>query len=199
MFRCACFGVLTGIPDLLSLIIFFNYFVVLVLDMLSPLTLFRNYVKGTCGRNTCECCQCCLTEMQLVYDGCHRFCPNCISVTVIAQTRGEGVAQFLQNQNIRCGYCNLPLDQNALPPLMTTDALKSWQDAMCTAAALESEKETELRLRASIQAAQHPDIAILSAIEGMVLPKCPACQRFLPAFDGCCALQCGDVSGKVTC
>jgi hypothetical protein len=67
---------------------------------------------------------------------------------------------------------------------MTTDALKSWQDAMCTAAALESEKETELRLRASIQAAQHPDIAILSAIEGMVLPKCPACQRFLPAFDG---------------
>jgi hypothetical protein len=139
--------------------------------------------------------------MPLVYNGCHRFCPNCISVTVIAQTRGEGVARFLQDQIIRCGYCNLSLDQNVLPPLMTKDALKSWQDAMCTAAALESEKETEVRLRASIEAAvqiQNADSAILSAIEGMVLPQCPKCQRFLPAFDGCCALQCGDVSGKVT-
>ena len=127
-------------------------------------THFRNYVQGSCGRNICECCQCCLTEMQLVYDGCHRFCPNCISVSVIAQTRGEAVAQFLQHQIIQCAYCSLPLDQNVLPALLTKDALKAWQDAMCTAAALESERETELRLRASIEIAQHPDAVLLADI-----------------------------------
>lgn len=109
----------------------------------------------------------------------------------------RGVAQFLQHQIIQCAYCSLPLDQNVLPALLTKDALKAWQDAMCTAAALESERETELRLRASIEIAQHPDAVLLADIAGMVLPKCPKCQTFLPAFDGCSALQCGNISGKL--
>ena len=57
-------------------------------------TNIRNYSIGTCCTNVCDCCSCALIDSMLVYVGCHRFCQECISVTVMSMVVGQDLPNF---------------------------------------------------------------------------------------------------------
>jgi hypothetical protein len=161
----------------------------------------RRYVPGSCMSNICDCCSCLLADELNIYDGCHRFCKNCVSVTVISEVQGEDLPLFIQSRQIRCGYCKKPLIMDMVSRLMNQDAMVAYQNALCTIASLESEKITETRLRATctkLSPSMSPKDShsiILHEVESLILPFCPICKRAIPDFDGCCALQCGHLGG----
>ena len=158
----------------------------------------RRYSRGSCASSVCAVCNCLLKHEKFVYDGCHRFCQNCISHVVTCGVRGEGAPLFVASREIPCGLCKLPLDVAMAAPLLLPDATRAYQEALCTIASLESEKITEIRLRsacAAVPPQQDPTVAILEEIATLILPFCPVCKRTLPDFDGCCALQCGNLNG----
>jgi hypothetical protein len=157
----------------------------------------RRYSRGTCSSSVCDVCTCLLKDEKFVYDGCHRFCQNCISHVVKCGVQGASAPRFVATREVPCGVCKLPLDVTIAAPLLLPDATRAYQEALCTIASLESEKITEIRLRATCAALpqQDPTIDILEEIATFILPFCPVCKRNLPDFDGCCALQCGNVNG----
>ncbi len=158
----------------------------------------RRYIRGSCASSVCDVCTCPLKHEKVIYDGCHRFCQNCISHVVTCGVRGEGAPRFVASREVPCGVCKLPLDIAMAAPLLLPDATRAYQEALCTIASLESEKITEIRLRGACAAVipqQDPTVAILEQITSLILPCCPVCQRNIPGFDGCCALQCGNLNG----
>ncbi len=157
----------------------------------------RRYSRGTCLSSVCDVCTCLLKDEKFVYNGCHRFCQNCISHVFTCGVQGTSAPRFVATREVPCGVCKLPLDVAIAAPLLLPDATRAYQEALCTIASLESEKITEIRLRATCAALPQldPTIAILDEIATLILPFCPVCKRNLPDFDGCCALQCGNVNG----
>lgn len=158
----------------------------------------RRYSPGSCFV-VCDVCTCTLKDEKLVYNGCHRYCHNCISHVVICGVRGEGAPKFVSTKEIPCGLCQAPLDHSVIAPLLSVDATRAYQDALCTIASIESEKITEIRLRSSLvppPLKADPHNVMLEEITALILPCCPNCQKNIPEFDGCAALQCGNISGS---
>jgi hypothetical protein len=156
----------------------------------------RRYSPGSCFV-VCDLCTCTLKDEKVVYNGCHRFCQNCISHVVICGVRGESAPMFVSTREIPCGVCKAPLDHSVIAPLLSADATRAYQDALCTIASIESEKITEIRLRSSLLPLKSdPQNVVLEEITSLILPFCPNCQRNIPEFDGCAALQCGNLSGS---
>ena len=173
------------------------YFDIKPLEATLPPFNIRRYSGGSCSVVVCDCCSCRLTGL-LHYDGCHRFCTQCLSINVISEVLGDRLPIYVASREIPCGYCKSPLRIDIASPLLTPNATHALQNALCTIASLESEKITELRLRKSPSldaSSMDPMVSILEEITSLILPCCPNCHRIIPDFDGCCALQCGLIAG----
>lgn len=169
----------------------------------------RRYSRGTCAENNCVCCSCPLnirtTDTAMIYECIctHRLCITCVSVMVISATVGENASTFVSTKQILCSFCNDPLDMQKVVPLLTLEAHRAYQSALCTVAAIESETITEQRVKRQLdeEGFKNPGIPDpirdhFLAIENMILPMCPRCKKVIPDFDGCCALQCGTLSAS---
>jgi hypothetical protein len=160
----------------------------------------RRYTPGTCGSNVCICCQANQSDEINVYKCSigHLVCSSCISIMVLSEVQGEKAPLFMEKQEMKCSFCHEYLQLASVIPLLTPQARAAYSSALCSVAALQAEKDTERRMRIQIQQAQaeDPQSIHFKNIENMILPSCPCCKMFLPDFDGCCALQCGHVSGS---
>jgi hypothetical protein len=170
----------------------------------------RRYTRGTCAENRCVCCACALnvltSDTAMVYECVctHRLCITCVSVMVISAVVGENASSFVSTKQIHCNYCQDPLDLHKVVPLLTGEARQAYQNALCTVAAIESEKITEARVKRQLAIEGMPSSSgipdphrhHLIKIESLILPMCPRCKKFIPDFDGCCALQCGTLSSS---
>jgi hypothetical protein len=126
----------------------------------------------------------------------HLVCSSCISV-IVSEVQGEKAPIFMEKQEIKCSFFHEYLQLESVIPLLTPEARAAYSSALCSVAALQAEKDTERRMRLQLQLAQteDPHSSHLKIIENMIQPCCPRCNMFLPDFDGCYALRCGEVSG----
>jgi hypothetical protein len=172
------------------------------------ITELRRYNRGTCAENKCVCCSCPLnivsSDTAMIYECIctHRLCITCVSVMVISATVGETTSTFVSTKQILCSFCNEALDMQKVVPLLTFPAHQAYQNALCTVAAIESEKMTEKRVKRQLEVEcmssktgiPDPNREHMIKIESLILPMCPRCNKCIPDFDGCCALQCGTLS-----
>jgi hypothetical protein len=160
------------------------------------------YTTGSCGR---VCCGVCLEIIPNVVQALscvkgHIYCDGCFSSLVEFQVCGAGRAAFLKSQHIiscTCpesgNVCGAIFDIRQNSQRLQPVVWKRYLDAVTETAVVAEQQKFE-QLKTMYKAATGPPSALqelLAHVGTMVLPSCSQCQKVLPDFDGCLALQCG--------
>ena len=166
----------------------------------------NTYVRGSCA--TAPTCCTCLGDLPgpdiICCEGLlrHHYCRTCFNASVSHQVLGTGRGAFLQNEEVMCTGCTpptpIPLHSRAI--YLNVDIWAAYLAARSEMAVVQEQRRMQalrdadnVAFTASIPASLTPSEQAMVSVRALVLPTCPACNNFLPDFDGCTAIKCGAI------